>query len=226
MREIFFSPFFGVALTVLAFWVGLKLQKKTGWAVCSPLLIAIVLVILFLKATGIPLEAYNAGGDFIAMFLAPATACLAISIYRQLPVLKKNLIPVLAGSAVGAGVSMGSVYLLCRLFRLDEEMTASLLPKSVTTPIAMGVSEQLGGIVPITVAAVVFTGILGAIFAPLMIKIFRVHSPIAAGLAIGACSHAVGTSKAVELGEVEGAMSGIAIGTVGLVTVLLGMVLS
>ena len=172
------------------------------------------------------MEAYNAGGDFIAMFLAPATACLAISIYRQLPVLKKNLIPVLAGSAVGAGVSMGSVSLLCRLFRLDEEMTASLLPKSVTTPIAMGVSEQLGGIVPITVAAVVFTGILGAIFAPLMIKIFRVRSPIAAGLAIGACSHAVGTSKAVELGEVEGAMSGIAIGTVGLVTVLLGMVLS
>ena len=222
MADWFSSPLFGITLSIAAYGIGCWIQKKLRTPAANPLLIAIVLVILFLKATGIPLEAYNAGGDFIAMFLAPATACLAISIYRQLPVLKKNLIPVLAGSAVGAGVSMGSVYLLCRLFRLDEEMTASLLPKSVTTPIAMGVSEQLGGIVPITVAAVVFTGILGAIFAPLMIKIFRVRSPIAAGLAIGACSHAVGTSKAVELGEVEGAMSGIAIGTV----VLLGMVLS
>ena len=226
MADWFSSPLFGITLSIAAYGIGCWIQKKLRTPAANPLLIAIVLVILFLKATGIPLEAYNAGGDFIAMFLAPATACLAISFYRQLPVLKKNLIPVLAGSAVGAGVSMGSVYLLCRLFRLDEEMTASLLPKSVTTPIAMGVSEQLGGIVPITVAAVVFTGILGAIFAPLMIKIFRVRSPIAAGLAIGACSHAVGTSKAVELGEVEGAMSGIAIGTVGLVTVLLGMVLS
>ena len=226
MADWFSSPLFGITLSIAAYGIGYWIQKKLRTPAANPLLIAIILVILFLKLTGTPLEAYNAGGDFIAMFLAPATACLAISIYRQLPVLKKNLIPVLAGSTVGAGVSMGSVYLLCRLFRLDEKMTASLLPKSVTTPIAMGVSEQLGGIVPITVAAVVFTGILGAIFAPLMIKIFRVRSPIAAGLAIGACSHAVGTSKGVELGEVEGAMSGIAIGTVSLVTVILGMVLS
>ena len=226
MADWFSSPLFGITLSIAAYGIGYWIQKKLRTPAANPLLIAIILVILFLKLTGIPLEAYNAGGDFIAMFLAPATACLAISIYRQLPVLKKNLIPVLAGSTVGAGVSMGSVYLLCRLFRLDEKMTASLLPKSVTTPIAMGVSEQLGGIVPITVGAVVFNGILVGNFVPLFIKIFRVRSPIAAGLAIGACSHAVGTSKAVELGEVEGAMSGIAIGTVGLVTVILGMVLS
>ena len=226
MADWFSSPLFGITLSIAAYGIGYWIQKKLRTPAANPLLIAIILVILFLKLTGIPLEAYNAGGDFIAMFLAPATACLAISIYRQLPGLKKKLIPVLGGSTVGGGGSMGGGDLLCPLFPLDEKMTASLLPKSVTTPIAMGVSEQLGGIVPITVAAVVFTGILGAIFAPLMIKIFRVRSPIAAGLAIGACSHAVGTSKAVELGEVEGAMSGIAIGTVGLVTVILGMVLS
>lgn len=226
MAEWVSSPLFGITLSIAAYGLGYWIQKKLRSPAANPLLIAIVLVILFLKVTGIPLDSYNVGGDFIAMFLAPATACLAISIYQQLPVLKKNLIPVLAGSAVGAVASMGSVYLLCRLFRLDEQMTASLLPKSVTTPMAMGVSEQLGGIVPITVAAVVFTGILGAIFAPLMIKLFRIHNPIAAGLAIGACSHAVGTSKAIELGEVEGAMSGIAIGTVGLITVVLGMILS
>ena len=145
--------------------------------------------------------------------------------WSAIDLLKKNLFPILAGSAAGSAASMGSVWLLCRLFKLDEKVTVSLLPKSVTTPIAMGVSEQLGGIVSITVAAVVFTGILGAILAPLFIKLFRIKDPVAAGLAIGACSHAVGTSKALELGEAEGAMSSIAIGVCGLMTVLFSLFL-
>lgn len=221
MNEWISSPLFGITLSILAYAAGVWIQKKLRSPIANPLLIAIVLVIAFLKLTGISLETYDKGGDFISMFLAPATACLALSIYRQLPVLKKNLIPVIVGTTVGSAASMGSVWLLCKAFGLTDEMTASLLPKSVTTPIAMGVAEQHGGIVPITVAAVVLTGILGAIFAPLLIRIFRVKNPIAAGLAIGTCSHAVGTSKAIELGEVEGAMSGIAIGTAGLVTVLI-----
>lgn len=225
MTEWLSSPLFGVTLSILAYSAGYWLQKKLRSPAANPLLIAIILVIAFLKLTGIPLEAYNQGGDFIAMFLAPATACLAISIYRQLPILKKNLIPILAGSVAGAAASMGSVALLCRLFRLDEQMTASLLPKSVTTPIAMGIAQQHGGIVPITVAAVVLTGIFGAMLSPVLIRLFRITNPIAAGLAIGACSHAVGTSKAIELGEIEGAMSGIAIGTVGLTTVVFAMLL-
>ena len=159
------------------------------------------------------------------MFLAPATACLAVSIYSQRNLLKKNLFPVLAGSAAGSAASMGCVWLLCRLFRVEDSFTASLLPKSVTTPIAMGVAEQLGGVVPVTVAAVIFTGILGAVLAPALIRLFRVKDPVAAGLAIGACSHAVGTSKALELGEAEGAMSSIAIGVCGLMTVLFSMFL-
>ncbi len=221
MNEWISSPLFGITLSILAYAAGVWIQKKLRSPIANPLLIAIVLVIAFLKLTGISLETYDKGGDFISMFLAPATACLALSIYRQLPVLKKNLIPVIVGTTVGSAASMGSVWLLCKAFGLTDEMTVSLLPKSVTTPIAMGVAEQHGGIVPITVAAVVLTGILGAIFAPLLIRIFRVKNPIAAGLAIGTCSHAVGTSKAIELGEVEGAMSGIAIGTAGLVTVLI-----
>ena len=140
MREIFFSPFFGVALTVLAFWVGLKLQKKTGWAVCSPLLIAIVLVCGVLLALDIPYEAYDQGGSLINLFLAPATACLAVSVYTKLDLLKRYWLPVLVGCTVGSLTSMGSVALLCRLFRLDEAMTASLLPKSVTTPIAVSIA--------------------------------------------------------------------------------------
>ena len=225
MREIFFSPFFGVSLTVLAFWVGLKLQKKTGWAVCSPLLIAIVLVCGVLLALDIPYEAYDQGGSLINLFLAPATACLAVSVYTKLDLLKRYWLPVLVGCTVGSLTSMGSVALLCRLFRLDEAMTASLLPKSVTTPIAVSIAEGHGGVPSITVVAVLFTGILGSILAPLLIRLFRVREPLAAGLAIGASSHAMGTSKALELGETEGAMSGLAIGVCGIVTVVVSLFL-
>ena len=157
--------------------------------------------------------------------MAPATASLAVSIYRQLPLLKKNLLPVLAGCGTGSLASMGSVWLLCRLFRLDEALTASLLPKSVTTPIAIEIASQYGGIPSITVAIVVLTGILGAAAAPALIRLFRIRNPVEAGLAIGTCSHAVGTSKALELGEAEGAMSSIAIGVSGLLTVLFAMII-
>ena len=225
MREIFFSPFFGVALTVLAFWVGLKLQKKTGWAICSPLLIAIALVCGVLLALDIPYEAYDQGGSLINLFLAPATACLAVSVYTKLDLLKRYWLPVLVGCTVGSLTSMGSVALLCRLFRLDEAMTASLLPKSVTTPIAVSIAEGHGGVPSITVVAVLFTGILGSILAPLLIRLFRVREPLAAGLAIGASSHAMGTSTALELGETEGAMSGLAIGVCGIVTVVVSLFL-
>ena len=195
MSEIFESPYFGVALSVIAFWIGVKLNRKLKTPVCNPLIIAIVLVSAVLLIFRIPYESYDQGGEIINMFLAPATACLAVS-----------------------------VYLLCRLFGLDESLTVSLIPKSVTTPIAVSIAEPAGGMVPITVVAVIFTGILGGIFAPLLIRLFRVSDPVAAGLAIGASSHAVGTSKAIELGEVEGAMSGLAIGICGIITVLFSMI--
>ena len=116
------------------------------------------------------------------MFLAPATACLAVAVYTKLQILKQYWLPILAGCAAGSAASMGSVYLLCRLFGLDESLTVSLIPKSVTTPIAVSIAEPAGGVVPVTVVAVIFTGILGGIFAPLLIRIFRVSDPVAAGL--------------------------------------------
>lgn len=219
------SPFFGVALSVLAFWIGVKIQKKTGLVVCNPLLIGVILVIGLLLALGIPYENYDQGGSLINLFLSPATACLAVAIYSKVQLLKENWLPILVGCVVGSLVSMGSILGLCRLFGLDDAMTASLLPKSVTTPIAVSVAQAHGGIPSITVVAVILTGILGSILAPLLIRLFRVKDPIAAGLAIGACSHAVGTSKALELGETEGAMSGLAIGVCGLVTVLFSLIL-
>lgn len=181
MSELFASPFFGIALSILAFWVGVRIQKKTGLVVCNPLLIGIVLVVGVLLLFRIPYESYHQGGEIINMFLAPATACLAVAIYGKIRILKENWLPILVGCVVGSASSMGSILLLCRLFGLDAAMTASLLPKSVTTPIAISVSQAHGGIGPITVVAVLITGIFGSIAAPLLIKLFRVKDPMTAG---------------------------------------------
>ena len=225
MLELCKSPFFGVALSIFAFWIGEKIQKKTKFTACNPLIIAIVLIIGILLLFKIPFSYYDKGGELINMFLAPATACLTVSIYTKLKLLKENWLPILIGCVAGSAASMASVYGLCRLFQLDEQVTYYLLPKSVTTPIAVSVAGSHGGIIPITVVAVLFTGIMGSIFAPLLIKLFRVKDSLTVGISIGARSHAVGTSKAVELGETEGAMSGLAIGICGIVTVLFSMFL-
>ena len=225
MSEIFSSPYFGVALSVAAFGIGVKLQQKLKTPVCNPLIIAIVLTSGVLLIFKIPYEAYNVGGEIINMFLAPATACLAVAIYTKIKILKQYWLPILVGCTAGSAASMLSVYGMCRLFGLDESLTISLIPKSVTTPIAVSIAEPARGMVPITVVAVIGTGILGSIIAPLLIRVFKVTDPMAAGLAIGASSHAVGTSKAIELGEVEGAMSGLAIGVCGIITVLISMLI-
>ena len=158
MNEIFASPYFGVSLSVIAFGIGVKLNQKFKTPFCNPLIIAIVLVSAVLLIFRIPYESYNKGGEIINMFLAPATACLAVAVYTKLQILKQYWFPILIGCAAGSAASMGSVYLLCRMFGLDESLTVSLLPKSVTTPIAVSIAEPAGGMVPITVVAVIFTG--------------------------------------------------------------------
>ena len=223
MSELTSSPFFGIALTVAAYWLGIRIQKKTGLVICNSMLITVALIIAVLTVFRIPYEDYYQGGSLINMFLGPATACMAVTIYAKIDLLKKNWLPVLAGCLAGTVTSIGSILVLSRLFGLDKAMTVSLLPKSVTTPIATAVSEGHGGIVPITVAAVIVTGILGNLTAPFMVKLFRVKDPMAAGLGIGTCSHALGTAKALEMGETEGAMSGLAIGICGILTALLAL---
>lgn len=213
-------PLFGVSSTILAYTVGKYVQQKFRTPIANPVLIADILLILLLVICQIPYENYAAGGKMIEFFLAPATAALAVKIYEQWKLLKENWLPVLAGCAVGSAVSMLSVLGLCRMFFLDDAVTRSLLPKSVTTAIAVPIAQESGGIVSITVAALLLTGILGAVFSPLLLKVFRVRSKVAAGVAIGTSSHALGTTKALEIGDVEGAMSGIAIGVAGLITVI------
>lgn len=230
INELFHSmindKLFGLILSLFAFIISTFLYRKVKSPLLNPLLLSIIFIISTLTIFRIPLSSYNYGGEIISLFLSPATAILSYSIYNQIDLLKKNWIPILAGCFTGALTSMGSVFLLCRLFGLDSSLTAALLPKSVTTPIAMELSTQLGGISSITVAAVVVTGIIGAIFAPLLIRIFHIKNKVAAGIGIGSSSHALGTTKALELGEIEGAMSGIAIGVSGIITVFITMFLS
>lgn len=217
------SPFFGLALSI-GFWcLGVWLQKKTGLLVCNPVLVASLLVVAVLVVFRIPLEDYNAGGDLIKLMLGPATAVLALNIYQQRKVLGEHFLPVLMGCLVGSAASIGCVLLLCGLFQAEEMFTASMLPKSVTTAIALGISENGGGIPGITAAAVVITGVEGAMLAPLFAKVFHITDPVAEGVAIGACSHAIGTSKALEIGPLQGAMSSIAICVCGIFTSILAL---
>jgi len=226
LNNIYSSPFFGLSLTIGSYILGVFINKKLKTPLANPVLIASAIVIAVVVLLDVPLASYNKGGDLVSMFLAPATACLAVNIYRQAEILKKNLIPVLAGCAAACAASMGSIYMMCRLFKLDDIFIASLLPKSVTTPIAMGISEQNGGIVPVTVAAVMITGIVGCMISPYLIKLFRIKNPVAAGIGIGSSCHALGTTKALELGETEGAMSGIAIGVSGIITTIFALIIS
>lgn len=223
MDKIFENPLFGIILCIFTYEIGIIINRKLKTSLANPLLIGIILCIIFLKVFNISFDTFNKGGNIVSMFLAPATVSLAVSIYNQYKLLKENLLSIIIGCSVGSFVSMGSVYLLCKLFKLEQNITISMIPKSVTSPIAISISEQLGGIVPITVSAVVLTGILGAMFAPILIKIFRVKNSIAVGVAIGTSSHVAGTTKAMEIGDVEGAMSSIAIGIAGFITVIFSM---
>ena len=220
LNDVLYSPYFGVVLSILTFEFGVFGSRKVKHPIANPLLIAVVLIVAILEVFHIPMEAFQEGGNIINLFLAPATAALAVPIYKNLQILKANLLPILMGTIVGSFSSMAIIFGLCKLFGLDQTLTASLLSKSVTTPIAMGVTEQLGGIVPIGIAAVIFTGITGSIVAPIMVKLFHITDPVAQGVGIGTCSHAVGTTRAIAMGEIQGAMSGIAIGLAGFFTVL------
>lgn len=219
------SPFLGLFLSAAAWCAGCWLQKKTGLLLCNPLLIAAALIIAALSLLRIPYESYALGGDFIKLMLGPVTAVLALNIYNQRDILRENFLPVLAGCLAGSLTSVGSVLLLCRLFRVEETLTASLLPKSVTTAIAIGVAESQGGVGGIAAAAVIITGLIGAVLAPLFARVFHVTQPVAEGLAIGACSHALGTARAMEIGQVQGAMSSIAICVCGILTSVLALFL-
>ena len=215
------SLFAGVTLSLLSYFIGSVLKKKFKLGIFNPLLISIIITIIVLAVSGVDYDVYNQGARYLSWFLTPATVCLAIPLYEQWSLLKKNYKAVVVGIASGVLTSLTTVLVLSKIMNLSHAEYVTLLPKSITTAIGMGVSEELGGYVTITVAV---TGVLGNIFGELICKIFRIKEPIAKGLALGSAAHAIGTAKAMEMGEIEGAMSSLSIAVAGILTVVLSSV--
>ena len=220
MNELFQNSLFaGVTISLLAYLAGSILKKKFKLGIFNPLLISIVLTIVVLVCARVDYETYNKGAQYLSWFLTPATVCLAIPLYEQWELLKRSYKAVILGITSGVLTSLGTVFVLAKIMGLSHKDYVTLLPKSITTAIGMGVSEELGGYVTITVAVIVVTGVLGNIFGEMICKIFRITEPVSKGLAFGASSHAVGTAKAIEIGEIEGAMSSLSIAVAGILTV-------
>ena len=212
---------FGIILTIIAFELGVFINNKWRNPLLNPILIATILIIGFLSITGIKYETYKVGGDYISFFLGPVTVLLAVPLYKHIQALKKSWFPILAGIFVGSAVSIICVIACAKIFGISKTLMLSLIPKSITIPMGSVVSEQIGGLPSITIVAIVITGITGAVTAPLVCRFFRIKNPVAQGVAIGTSSHALGTTKAMEIGEVQGAMSSLSIGVAGVVTVFI-----
>ncbi len=221
MREMLeTSAFLGVVITLGSFELGRAMKKRWNFALFNPLLLGIVFSIAVLLVFRIDYGTYLNGAKYVNFLLTPATVCLAVPLYEKFELLKKNALAVMLGIGAGVVASAATVFALSALFRLDLSMFATLLPKSITTAIGMDVSVELGGYASLTVAAIIMTGVLGNICAEGACRLFRITSPIAQGVAIGTASHAVGTSKALEMGEIQGAMSSLSLVVAGLLTVV------
>ena len=214
------SVYIGVLISLASYALGVWLRKKTGLSFFNPLLVSIILVILFLSVSGISYSTHAESADYISFLLTPATICLAVPLYEQFKLLKKNWKAVVAGIVSGVVSSLVCIFLMALLFRFDHQTYVTFLPKSITTAIGMGVAEELGGYVSLAVVVIVITGVLGNVIAEAVLKLFKIEEPIAKGIAIGSSSHAVGTAKAMEIGQIEGAMSSLSIVVCGLLTVI------
>ena len=220
MNAIINSPLFGILLSLVAFEIGVTISKKFKYSFLNPLLIANILIVGFLLTTGIGLESYNVGGDYISVMLSPATVVLAVPLYRQISKLKQFWKPILAGIFAGSLTSLACVIVVSKLIGLSDTLMLSLLPKSITIPMGSVVSAQIGGIPSVTIIAITITGITGAVAAPAVCRFCRIKHKVAQGIAIGTASHALGTTRAMEMGEVQGAMSSLSIGVAGLFTAI------
>ena len=218
------SVFFGVFISVVTYEIGALIKRKWNVAIFNPLLISIALIIVFLILFDVDYDTYDFGAQYLSYFLTPATVALAVPLYEQIEPLKNNWKAIIAGIFSGALTSALCVLILSIVMGLDHKQYVTLLPKSITTAIGMGLSEELGGIVTITVAVIVVTGVIGNMFAEQICKLFHITDPVAKGIAIGSSAHAMGTAKAMEMGEIEGAMSSLSIAVSGLLTVVVSSI--
>lgn len=224
LNQLIDSPMFGIVITLLFFKLGTLLFHRWPWPIFNPLFFAMVSIIIFLLITGISFEAYDRGGQYFSLWVTPATVALAIRIEKNFAFLKRYYRLILVGSGSGILFHTVLILLLGMLFDFNYELVASTFPKSITTAIAIDVSQSIGGIVPLTVALVLITGIFGGVIGPTLFKLFNITDPVAQGVALGTAAHAVGTSKAIELGDIQAAMASLSIAVAGLTVVALSPV--
>jgi putative effector of murein hydrolase len=213
------SLFFGVGISIGTYILGTIIKKKVNFFLFNPLLLAITMTIATLLVTGIEYSEYNNGAKYLSYLLTPATVALAIPLYEQVKLLKSNLTAILIGIASGVLTSFISIFAMALLFRLGHTEYVTLLPKSITTAIGIGLSQELNGYVAITVSAIMITGLFGNIAGAAICRLFGIKHPVATGIAIGTASHVMGTAKAMEIGEIEGAMSSLSVAVAGCMTV-------
>lgn len=221
MNELFYNPTFGITITIFFLFLFQRMFQGTKNPLLNPMIFSVLAIIVILKIFDIPLEAYQAGGNILSFLLGPVTVALAVPLYRQRKLLKKNAVPILIGVTIGAFTGIASVLVLGKIFSLPDLFLFSLAPKSTTASIAMELSSAFGGNPTLTIAFVTISGTTGFILGETFLKLFRIKSPTAKGIGMGTASHAFGTNKALEMGEEEGAMSSLAIGLAGIITTLL-----
>ena len=214
------SAFFGLLLTIVAFEIGLLLNRKFHWSIFNAPFMSIVIVIAVLLICDIDYETYDSSAHYLSYFITPATVCFAIPLYKQIVLLKKHLRAIIVAIMSGVLASMLTVFGLSLVFGFNHQLYVTLLPKSITTAVGMEISEMFGGYATVTIVAICITGVLGNTFAETACRIFRIHDPVARGLSIGTCSHASGTTRAMMMGEIEGAMSSLAVVVACVFTVL------
>lgn len=215
------TSYFGFVITIVVYYLALSIKNKTKLSILNPLLVTTIIIVAILLGLNINYETYNIGAKYISYFLTPTTVCLAIPLYKQIKVLKKNIIGILSGILAGVIANAAIIVFLTKIFEMSDELGTSLLSKSITAPIAIGLTDELGGISSITVFAVILSGIIGAAIAPTIFKLLRIKDETAQGLACGTSAHGSGTTTALELGEIQGAMSGLAILVTGLITTII-----
>ena len=219
--EIMSNPIILLAITFGIYYVARQIQKRTGWVVLNPILVTIVALIALLQLTGISYETYEQGGQYIDFWLKPAIVALGVPLYQNLGQIRRQLLPILMSQLVGCLVGLVSVTLIASALGASHEVIVSLAPKSVTTPIAMEVCKAAGGIPSLTAAIVVIVGLFGAVFGFKILEVWHVRNPFSQGISMGTAAHAVGTSRAMEKGEIYGAYSSLGLILNGVLTALL-----
>lgn len=220
------TSYFGFVITIVIYYLSLYIKNKTKLSILNPLLVTTIIIVAILLVFNINYETYNIGAKYISYFLTPTTVCLAIPLYKQIKVLKRNVIGILSGILAGVIANAAVIVLLTKIFKMNNELGTSLLSKSITAPIAIGLTDELGGISSITVFAVILSGIIGATIAPTIFKLLHIKNETAQGLACGTSAHGSGTTTALELGEIQGAMSGLAIIVTGLITTIIAPIVN